>query len=383
MKISLYHPHCLHEMGQRENNEDNVYPAKDSAPQSGAYQLYLVCDGVGGMERGEVASQITCDVIAKHLSGKDHISESDIDHAVLLAEQAIDSYIQQNIDALGMATTLTLLCTHEEGVTIAHIGDSRVYHIRAGKILHQTFDHSFVNELLAKRIISEEEALNHPKRNVVTKAIMGGGDHQVPDFHHTQQLLPGDYFFLCTDGITESVSDVELAGILNTQGWTNAQKIEAIKLKCRQHSKDNHSAYLLQVEAVKQEGFANTITSLINDKPWQVFLGIVGIIVLVLSVFLMGSSAGNDKAIPVKKEVEKNEDKLNMLDSMQKEIEKTDFGAQDSLGQQDSTLQQGDSLALEAITNDSTFIQDSIQQQQKHTTNVDTSRTGFDVNQND
>ena len=315
MKITLHQPQCLHEQGQRENNEDNIFPAKGNDPQDGPYQLYLVCDGVGGLEKGEVASQLTCDVISDCLRGKSNITESDIDHAVLMVEQEIDTYVQENIDALGMATTLTLLSTHNKGITIAHIGDSRIYHIREGVILHKTFDHSFTNELIAKKIISEGEAVNHPKRNVVTKAIKSDGGHQPPDFKHFQDVLPEDYFFLCTDGIIETITDTDLVDILNTSNLSNQEKIETIRERCESGSMDNHSAYLLQIKDVKKEWGGRFLKELPRGNQILVYGVVAAVLVITLGVMLANLGEENYK-LQEEANQEKIEQSLQILDGI-------------------------------------------------------------------
>jgi len=308
MKITLtFHtPLCLYEIGRRETNEDSIYPPKGNSFEAGASQIYMVCDGVGGLNKGEVASEIVCNVVSQYLKEKTIVTETDINEAVLLAERQIDDYINQNIDAIGMATTFTLLASHENGITIAHIGDSRIYHFRKGKILHKTFDHSFVNELLAKNVISAQEAVNHPQRNVVTKAIAGGGEHQRPDITHLENVSKEDYFFLCSDGITESLSDENLSSILNISNLDNAQKIETIRKKCEGNSRDNHSAYLLQVKEVKTA----------NQRIWQnqktMVWGLLGLLALALGAIIINIGGGTDNKL----QNDKIKNSLGILDSI-------------------------------------------------------------------
>jgi len=349
MKITFHQPQCLHEQGQRENNEDSIYPAQGSDPQEGPFQLYLVCDGVGGLAKGEVASKITCDVIADYLLGKATITESDIDRAVFFAEQEIDAYIQENIDALGMATTLTLLSTHDEGVTIAHIGDSRIYHIRGEGILHKTFDHSFTNELVAKNIISEGEAVNHPKRNVVTKAIKAGGEHERPDFKHFRNVEAGDYFFLCTDGIIESVTDDDLVTILNTTDASNEDKIETIRLKCEHSSKDNHSAYLLQIKEVKKDWISRFFKDLSGDKQVYLYGSLAALAVIALGIVGVGFNRGANGGEVI--DQEKIDQSLEMLDSLN--IDELEPLENDSIVKEREGLLELDSLGQDSMRQDS------------------------------
>lgn len=355
MKISLHQPQCLHEKGQRENNEDNIFPAKGSDPQDGPYQLYLVCDGVGGLAQGEVASQLTCDVISGYLLGKTKILEFDIDHAILLAEQEIDRYIQANIDALGMATTLTLLSTHDQGITVAHVGDSRIYHIRGDVLLYKTFDHSFTNELVAKKIINESEASNHPKRNIVTKAIKGGGEHQSPDFMHFRDILPGDYFFLCTDGIIESITDDDLVDILNNSNLNNLEKIETIRNKCAKYSKDNHSAYLLQIKSVEKERGASFLKTLRGDNQILIYGTIAALAVIFLSAILANFNFGGE--VELEKNVEPEQEKaIQMLNDVKKDIDNLELGDTVSSRREDSLL-----MDHSFLPGNGSFTDDSLQ----------------------
>ena len=277
-------------------------------------QLYMVCDGVGGLEKGEVASKLTCETISNYLLKHETLTEEDIDAAVLLAEKELQNYIAVNREAEGMATTLTLLATHHKGITIAHIGDSRIYHIREGDILLKTFDHSFVNELVTKNIISEQEALNHPNRNVVTKAIMAG-EHQNPEIDHISDIRPGDYFFLCTDGVLESVSDMDLMTILNDSSLPNLEKLNLIKEKCKAASKDNFSAYLLQVNEVSNLGISNKVNAVIWSNPKIVMYTLLGALMLTIGLVFWTSSRTGSAIL--KEQIDKVDDKENSLEILE------------------------------------------------------------------
>lgn len=105
-----------------------------------------------------------------HTSPSDHAT---IAAAIAEAESAIDGYLGQHPSAKGMGTTLVLLHLHEEGATVAHVGDSRVYQFRAGAILFQTDDHKLVNDWVRRGLLTPEQAATHPNRNVMTRAIQG------------------------------------------------------------------------------------------------------------------------------------------------------------------------------------------------------------------
>jgi hypothetical protein len=125
-----------------------------------------------------------------------------------------------------------------------------VYHIRGEQMLHQTTDHSLVNELVRAKQITPEEALNHPRRNVITRAIQGSGRPSSITVYITQDVAPGDYFFLCTDGVLECLRNEDLLRILSTGTLTDSQKISHIMRACFDGSRDNFSGYLIHVAEV-------------------------------------------------------------------------------------------------------------------------------------
>jgi protein phosphatase len=249
MNIQIASPLALHERGQRPDNEDNLFPAIGNAtPES---RLFLVCDGVGGADKGEIASAVVCRAIPHYFS-QNRITVSNekvINDAVGYAESELKRHAEQHPETITMATTLTLLHLHEAGATVAHIGDSRIYHIRNGHIQWQTQDHSFVNELVKSGIISSEEARQHPKRNVITRALQGNKDRVEAAIHWIEDIQEGDYFFLCTDGILEAMEESELIRILGSQ-QEDTQKIAQIQKECQRKSRDNYTAFLVCIQSV-------------------------------------------------------------------------------------------------------------------------------------
>ena len=156
MKIFL--PHPLNEIGKRQNNEDNIFPPKDTATAN--QHFFLVCDGMGGHENGEVASSTVCESFANKLK---NIKPEDFNKEVF--ENTL-SYAYEELDKKDtgegkkMGTTLTFLYLNKKQAFMAHIGDSRVYHLRKNKngkveIIYKSSDHSLVNELLQSGIITD------------------------------------------------------------------------------------------------------------------------------------------------------------------------------------------------------------------------------------
>jgi serine/threonine protein phosphatase PrpC len=250
MNVFIQQPLGYSYQGGRSNNEDNIFPVAGEATVG--QRWFMVCDGVGGAARGEIASHIAVegfnDYFVQHQT---EVATSDYLQLALDSVQAqFDDYLTRHPEAHGMATTLTLLFFHEAGATVAHIGDSRVYHLRDGKVIWRTEDHSLVNQLMKAGVITREEAREHPQRNVIERAIQGGSKAVKPDVQILNDIRPGDYFFLCTDGVLERVSDELLENVLGSKE-SNEQKKQTLIDCCIGKTKDNFSAYLVQIDAIR------------------------------------------------------------------------------------------------------------------------------------
>jgi protein phosphatase len=271
MKIQIAAPLALHERGQRPNNEDHLFPSPGKTTSDD--RLFLVCDGVGGVDKGEIASAITCHSIPHYFS-QNRIKSSDeqtINNAVAYAEAELERHIKAYPGTANMATTLTLLHLHNQGATVAHIGDSRIYHVRNGRICWRSQDHSYVNELVKSGIIGSEEARKHPKRNVITRALQGNKTPVKADVHVIEDLRGDDYLFLCTDGILEAFEESDLMEILGNQ-QSNLEKIAQVQKQCQAKSHDNFTAYLIQIQSVEHldieliPGFENSSSKISKAK---------------------------------------------------------------------------------------------------------------------
>ena len=248
MKLGM--PYALNEIGGRSNQEDSIFPVKGEANES--TRLFLVCDGMGGHENGEVASGLVCSTFGKLLANVDHEGFT-VEMFLDALNEAYDALDREDPDPQSMrkmGTTLTFLHLNDHEVVVAHMGDSRVYHVRPSEqnaIIYQSSDHSLVNELVRAEIITPEEALTHPRRNVITRAMQPKLDpRHKADVRTFNDVQAGDYFFLCSDGVLESVSNDALVEILR-RDVSDVEKIEAVKALCAASSRDNFSAYLVPV----------------------------------------------------------------------------------------------------------------------------------------
>ena len=186
----------------RENNEDFFYANEN---------VLIVADGMGGHNAGEVASRIATETIVETLSGFMSNYGYIIDKAINKANEKVFSLAKD--DRAGMGTTVDICMTDGEKLYIGHVGDSRVYLIRDGEIKKITEDHSYVEMLIKKGEITEEEAKNYQMKNMITRAI-GVGKEVKGDFYEIG-LEKSDKVLLCTDGLTNMLTDNEILKIVS------------------------------------------------------------------------------------------------------------------------------------------------------------------------
>jgi protein phosphatase len=248
MKIEFYKPLSIFARGKRDNMEDSIFPAYGAA--EGSDSLFIVCDGMGGHNMGETASSLACQGFSEYFS--DHppagFSEQHFRDAFNYVESLFDNYTDEHKETKGMGTTVVLACFINDAAAVMHCGDSRCYHFRDNQLTWRTQDHKLVEEWVRQGLISPQEAVKHPKSNMITRAIQGYNTLKVePEISVVRDIKPGDYFFLCSDGIYESISDVQLGEILFS-GSSEEEKLQIIEEMCGANSRDNYSAYMLKVK---------------------------------------------------------------------------------------------------------------------------------------
>ena len=275
MRYTIFQPQSIHELGHRENQEDSLYPPQKTATT--ADRLFIICDGMGGHDSGEVASSLVTDVISSFLKEKmqtdEPLTDELLQDAIDAAYNALDEH---DTDAeKKMGTTLTLLSLHRGGATMAHIGDSRIYHIRPseGKIRYRSRDHSLVQDLYEAGEITEEEMATSPKRNIITRCMMPHEEKRcAADIFHTRDIQPDDYFYLCTDGMLERMKDKELLSILCDNDDSDEMKAAAL-LRYTSDNADNHTAILIHIDEVTMEKGEQIIASAPEIEEAQMISG--------------------------------------------------------------------------------------------------------------
>lgn len=268
MEIILNQPYSFCQIGRRSNQEDARFP-DENAPQD--YRpAFILCDGVGGHDKGEIASRTVADAMGLYMSKVDlskPFSVSDFGKTLEYAYDCLNKKISKG--SRDMATTMTFVCFHGSGVLCAHIGDSRIYHIRPEVgILYRSEDHSLVNALVHSGNITPEEAIDHPQGNVITRCMGysgGNGERCSATAIQIEDIEPGDYFFLCTDGVLHCLEETELLEILESN-HDDKEKLRIISEKCRMSS-DNNTAYLVSVANVDNISHESKYEVMSNTPP--------------------------------------------------------------------------------------------------------------------
>lgn len=252
MKIKLGTACSFHQKGLRDNQEDSRFPDFDFITD--AYRLFVVCDGVGGQSSGEVASQIVCQSFGKSAEKLDYTCDFTNAHFQKVLNDAYDALDSVALpENESMATTLAFACFHAGGCTLAHIGDSSIFHIRPSEgVIYRSDAHSLVNHMVHAGIIAPSEADEHPQSHVITRCMqssVAGYNRSMATVVRIIDVQQGDYFFLCTDGVTGCVSDQFLSDILSTSA-PDKDKMETICRSCV-NSSDNNTAILIPIAKVE------------------------------------------------------------------------------------------------------------------------------------
>jgi protein phosphatase len=222
---------------QRRGNEDSSYA---HAP------VFVVADGMGGAQAGEVASQMVVESFVEGLPDEG-TPEERLSVVVQRANKGIHERSHSEAESAGMGTTVTAAYLDEDSVALAHVGDSRAYLLRDGELLRLTEDHSLVEELLRGGKLTEEEALEHPQRSVITRAL--GIEPIVEIDTWTYPLRPGDVVLLCSDGLTSMISEQQVQEVLVEAPDLDTAADRLIDAANEAGGRDNITVVLFRVEA--------------------------------------------------------------------------------------------------------------------------------------
>ncbi len=230
---------------RRRINEDSMIIGRNSD-----YPYIAVADGMGGHNAGDMASSMAVEAIEGHIesnmTGKlDYVEASEVvRHAFIMANSKIYTYSKNHYKIMGMGTTATLAMVYGDMLITAHVGDSRAYIVKEDRITQITRDHSYVQELLQRGEITPEQAKNHPQRNYITRAV-GVEDSLKVDIGI--RPYSGEKILVCSDGLTNMVSENEIFEILNAEP-------------------DLDKAAKLLIDKANEFGGADNITAVLMEK---------------------------------------------------------------------------------------------------------------------
>ena len=217
----------------RTKNEDAFHLCQEQG-------IFVVCDGMGGAAAGEIASRMAAEIVSAALCAKDKRAapegdgaEAAIIDAIADANRKIFELARREAGYEGMGTTIVMAHVEAGVAHVAHVGDSRCYLWREGRLELLTQDHSLVGEQVRLGTLSPEEAENSPYRNVITRAL--GTQATVMTEYRRIQIESGDLLLLCSDGLTRELSDAEIAGVV-AEGA--GEELEALCRKLVERAKE-------------------------------------------------------------------------------------------------------------------------------------------------
>lgn len=226
----------------RDMNQDFLFLSKTSV--GNLPNLFIVADGMGGHKAGEYASKRSVEIITESLiQSQETAPERLLKQAVQKANYAILEAAENDPAKQGMGTTIVALTVIDEKACIANVGDSRLYILDDG-IRQITQDHSLVAEMVRKGELEQSQAKKHPDKNIITRAV-GVADELKVDFFE-RELHPGDRVLLCSDGLTNMVSDEEILEIVNTGGNLQDSAEKLVEKANENGGRDNITVILVE-----------------------------------------------------------------------------------------------------------------------------------------
>jgi protein phosphatase len=241
---------------KRTHNEDRFSVIEDAG-------LYVVADGMGGHASGEVASQMAIDTISEFFRATSAdpdatwpykmdksrgYEENRLITGIKLANLRIFESAQRDPKLRGMGTTVVALVVVEDGVLIGHVGDSRIYRVRAGQLEQLTEDHSLLNDYIKMKRLTQEEIANFPHKNVIVRALGMKDSVKVDTLLDRPQ--PGDVYLLCSDGLCGPVNDNEIREIVSSTADIKQSCVTLIDRANQHGGPDNITVVLAKVMGI-------------------------------------------------------------------------------------------------------------------------------------
>lgn len=230
----------------RENNEDSFFLTLEKI--NFLDNLFIVADGMGGHSAGEIASQEAIKKLIEYVLERDVIGS---DYSSFLKKATEYANYQTYIKSVkgkglrGMGTTFTCVTIMNNKAYCTHIGDSRLYICRNEELIQKSIDHTFIHEMVATGKLTEEEALVHPHRNMITKAVGISANVEADVFEI--DIVNGDIFLMCSDGLTGMLTDEEILKVLVTNDDIEQKTEKLVQLSLENGGVDNVTVILLEI----------------------------------------------------------------------------------------------------------------------------------------
>ena len=227
---------------RREMNQDYFYSSEE--PVGRLPNLFLVADGMGGHQAGEFASRFTVETVVDTTQKSEYIKAAAIlEESIRKANTLLKEKADENPEMKGMGTTIVAATIKNGHLTVANVGDSRLY--LAGDTLNQiTKDHSLVQEMVRMGEMDEETAKNHPDKNIITRAI--GIEQEIEIDFFDEDIFEGQRILLCSDGLTNMLEDGDILRILNGSGELQEKAERLIDLANKNGGKDNITVIIIE-----------------------------------------------------------------------------------------------------------------------------------------
>ncbi|HDY7702574.1 serine/threonine-protein phosphatase [Vibrio vulnificus] len=222
---------------------------EDALLDMSARRVWVVADGMGGHSAGDVASQMLVDRIERFVLDTPDFGIDELRQMIEVANREIFQYAQVHLDGKTMGSTVVLLFLQDGYFHCLWVGDSRIYLLRDNHLVQKTRDHSQVMELVEQGLLAEEDAEKHPLANVITRAV--GVEETVRIDQQSGQLLHGDQFLLCSDGLTKELSNSEIHQIMCADS-VNQSGLALLHASLVRGANDNVTCALIKVAKEKQ-----------------------------------------------------------------------------------------------------------------------------------
>ena len=235
----------------REQNQDAIFFTKDKIGP--LPNLFIVADGMGGHNAGEVASNLAIQFFSEYIRdfpAQEFVQQGDfLDLLVTAARKTntkVFQHAQKDADFTGMGTTLTAGVITAEKALFIHVGDSRAYAIAKHNIAQITTDHTYIQEMIQTGQLTQDEAETHPNRHVLTRALGSQADIEVDGL--IMELAAWENILICSDGLSNMLTDFEIMQVVNREGYVEHRTSALVELANANGGKDNISAVLIDIK---------------------------------------------------------------------------------------------------------------------------------------